>query len=291
QNGAPLSDRFGLYTGNRLFDAAREIYFAGFRRLLLAPTQENLAKFLSALPAASKPGDDYSAAYNPLKAYLITTANPDKSTPEISPVLQQFWLNGRAPDTDEQNKLARAQFDFYAAELAKSDPYPLAANMPDPPVTHARTYLNTFGGEDRIYQQMLTAAGSGSRAVDFNRDYPGSAQTVLDSHLVPAAFTKGGYALMQKALADPRKYFSGEKWVLGDQAPASLDPATVTRDLTARYQQDFIAQWNAFLHAGQVVHYRSLADAGNKLGMLSGPNSALLALLFTASHNTNVADQ
>ena len=291
QNGVPLRYRFGLYSGNRLFDAAREIYFAGFRRLLLAPTQENLAKFLSGLPAASKPGDDYSAAYDPLKAYLITTANPEKSTPAVSPVLMQFWLNGRAPETDQQGKLARAQFDFYAAELAKADPYPLAANMPDPPVTHARTYLNTFGGEDRIYQQMLAVAGSGSRPVDFNRDYPGSAQTVIDGRIVPAAFTKNAYALMQKALADPRKYFSGEKWVLGDEAPASLDPATVTRDLSARYQQDYITQWNAFLHAAQVLHYRSLPDAGTKLGMLSGPNSALLSLIFTASHNTNVADQ
>ena len=292
RNGVPLFYTFGLYQGARLVVPAREIYFTGFRRLLLTPTQENLAKFLSGLPAVSKSGDDYSAAYDPLKAYLISTANPDKSTPAfLSPVLMQYWLNGRSPETDEQGKLARAQFDFYASELMKSDPYPLSADMPDPPVTRARVYLNTFGGEDRIYQQMLSAAGSASRPVDFNHDFPGSSATVVDGHTVPAAFTKNAFAPMQNALANPRKYFSGEKWVLGDQAPASLDPAAVQSRLSSRYQQDYIAQWHAFLHSAQVLRYRGLPDASTKLSQLSGPNSALLALLFTASHNTSVPDQ
>jgi type VI secretion system protein ImpL len=39
------------------------------------------------------------------------------------------------------------------------------------------------------------------------------------------------------------------------------------------------------------VKYRNLADAGTKLQMLSNPNSPLLELLFTASHNTAVANQ
>ena len=50
-----------------------------------------------------------------MKAYLITTSNPDKSTPEfLTPVLMQYWLNGRVPDTKEQRQLAQQQFDFYA---------------------------------------------------------------------------------------------------------------------------------------------------------------------------------
>jgi type VI secretion system protein ImpL len=292
RNGVPFLYTFGLYHGDALFDPARQIYFSAFHRLLLASTQANLAQFLSRLPAASKPGDNYQAAYDPLKAYLITTNNPEKSNPEfLSPVLMQFWENGRAPDSQKQSSLARLQFDFYAAELAVSDPYPLAPNMPDPPVTQARAYLNTFGGQERIYQQMLTAAGNGSHAVDFNRDYPGSSATVVDSHVVPAAFTSKGYPLMQDALAHPDRFFSGDKWVLGDQASTSLNAATLTQQLTARYEQDYLAQWNAFLRAAQVIRYRSLSDASTKLTLLSGPNSALLALLYTASHGTAVADQ
>jgi len=291
QHGVPLFYRFGLYQGDRLFEPARAIYFAGFRRLLLTSTKGNLARFLSGLPATSGNGDVYTAAYFPLKAYLIVTAYPKYSTPDfLSPVLMQYWLNGRAPDSDKQDQLARAQFDFYAFELARSDSNGPAAATPDPPVTHARTYLNSFGGEDRIYQQMLTAAGSASRSVDFNRDYQGSAATLIDRQTVPAWFTRAAWAPMQSALAHPERYFSGEAWVLGPQAGVGIDSATITRDLSLKYEQAYIKAWDDFLHGAHVQGYGGLADAALKLKTLSGANSTLLELLYTASHNTNVGD-
>lgn len=83
QQGPPLMYRWGLYHGDQLLDAARHIYFDRFQRLLLANTQNNIVTALNALPAAVQPDSDYGAAYNPLKAYLITTTNPDKSTAEF----------------------------------------------------------------------------------------------------------------------------------------------------------------------------------------------------------------
>jgi type VI secretion system protein ImpL len=139
QNGPPLMYQFGLYLGDRLLQAARRIYFNRFQRLLLANTQTNLVAALSTLPAAPQPGADYSAAYNPLKANLITTSNPDKSNTEfLPPVLLQYWQNGRVPDTDQQKQLASRQFEFYAAELPLNNPFNIA---PDTlAVNHARTY-------------------------------------------------------------------------------------------------------------------------------------------------------
>jgi type VI secretion system protein ImpL len=157
-------------------------------------------------------------------------------------------------------------------------------------VTKARTYLAGFGGFERIYQQMLTAAGKLSPSIDFNRLYPGSAATVVDSHVVPGAFTATGFTFMQDAIHHPDRYFSGEVWVLGDQAPPSLDRATLTTQLETRYTTDFTTQWRQFLQAASVVRYKSLPDAAAKLQLISNPSSPLLALLFTASHNTAVAD-
>jgi type VI secretion system protein ImpL len=288
-DGAPLSYRWGLYHGDDLLKPAREIYFDRFRSLLLANTQANLVGALSALPATPAAGADYSAAYNPLKAYLITTSNPDKSTIEfLSPVLTQYWENGRAPETEDQFRLARQQFDFYAGQLAHKNPYIIAPDMQA--VSRARTYLASFGGFERIYQQMLTAAGKVARPVDFNRDYPGSISTVVDSHIIAGAFTHDGFAFMQDAIQHPDRYFSGEAWVLGNQAPPSLDRASVTQQLTTRYDQDFQSEWRTWLHAAQVVRYRNLQDAQGKLQILSNPSSPLLALFYTASHNTAVAD-
>ena len=289
QNGAPMMYRFGLYHGNSVLDAARSIYFDRFRRLLLTNTQSNLLAALNALPATPPVGADYAAAYNPLKAYLITTSNPDKSTVEfLAPILTQYWENGRVPETQQQKDLASRQFEFYAAELPRSSRW---ASAPDTlAVTHARTYLGGFGGFERIYQQMLTAAGKVAPSIDFNRAYPGSSATVVDAHIVPGAFTRTGFTFMHDAIQHPDRYFSGEVWVLGNEAPPSLDRASLTQQLTTRYTTDFQSEWRAFLHSAQVIKYRSLADAGAKLQLLSSPNSPLLALFFTASHNTAVAD-
>ena len=289
QNGAPLMYRWGLYHGSSVLAAARRIYFERFRTQMLTNTQADLVSYLNSLPAQPQSGADYSAAYDPLKAYLITTSNPDKSTVDfLAPVLMQYWQNGRALETDQQKNLAYNQFAFYAAELVRSNPYSIQPESVT--VTKARTYLAGFGGFERIYQQMLTAAGKQSPSINFNVNYPGSAATVVDAHIVPGAFSATGFTFMQDAIHHPDRYFSGEVWVLGDQAPPSLDRATLTTQLETRYTTDFTTQWRQFLQSASVVKYKSLADAAGKLQLLSNPNSPLLALLYVASHNTAVAN-
>ena len=158
-----------------------------------------------------------------------------------------------------------------------------------PSVIHARAYLNSFGDFDRIYQNMIAAANRATPSIDFNRLFPGSAATVVDAHIVPGAFTHDGFAYMQNAMQHPDRYFTGEDWVLGTRAAQSLQAATLSQKLADRYATDFSSEWHAFLRAAAVVHYRSLQDAKQKLQSLSSPNSALLALMFTASRNTAVA--
>ena len=290
RDGAPLMYRFGLYHGPDVLGAARQIYFDRFSRLLLANTRANLLTALNALPPTPAAGADYASAYNPLKAYLITTSNPDKSTPEfLAPVLTQYWENGLTPQSQEQEQLAQQQFQFYATELPHYNPY---SSSPDNlAVTKTRIYLSNFGGFERIYQSMLTAANKAAPSIDFNRLYAGSLTTVVEPHVVAGAFTRNGFAFMQDAIAHPDRYFSGEVWVLGNQAPPSLDRASLTQQLTTRYIGDYQTEWQAFLHLAQVVKFHNLMDASTKLQTLSNPSSPLLELLFTASHNTAVANQ
>jgi type VI secretion system protein ImpL len=289
QQGAPWQYRGGLYQGNRLAASARRLYFDRFRPLLLDSTQKNLISTLNALPATPGPGADYTAAYNPLKAYLITTTNPEKSTAEfLPPVLMQYWPAAPTLGADEQ-QLARAQMDFYADELRRASPYSIPADSSA--VSHAREYLSKFGGIDRVYQGMLAAAGKNKSPIEFNRLFPGSSEVVVDAHIVPGAFTRDGFSFMQDALQHPDRFFSGETWVLGDAAAPSLDRASTTQQLTGRYTADYLKEWHAFLNAARVNGYRNLADAATKLNVLASPTSPLLALFSTVSHNTAVANQ
>ncbi len=126
QNGAPWTYRFGLYQGDKLTVPARRIYFDRFRVMMLNPTQANFTSYLRGLPVSPAPGADYTAAYNPLKAYLITTSNPEKSQAQfLTPVFLQYWMGSNIRDLAQQ-QLARQQIDFYAGELLRQNPYSIA---------------------------------------------------------------------------------------------------------------------------------------------------------------------
>ncbi len=146
-NGAPWSMRWGLYVGDRVYRDSKPVYFDRFRRLLFGETQKRVADSLLALPdkpAANAPNDAYEKAYNDLKAYLITTepADHDKSTKEfLTPVLMSHWVNGRDIDNDRKN-LAGLQFDYYAVELAKENPFSTGSSKML--IEQARAYLQQF---------------------------------------------------------------------------------------------------------------------------------------------------
>src|SRR6185437_6819920 len=129
QNGAPLHMRWGLYSGADVYAQGRAIYFARFRQMLFDQAYNSLHSTLTALPASPGPNDDYSAAYNPLKAYLIVSSHPEKSTREfLTPTLLKSWLAGRDLD-DQRKQLVQQQLDFYADELKISNPYTLEADF------------------------------------------------------------------------------------------------------------------------------------------------------------------
>ncbi len=273
-----------LYVGNDLYPEARRVYFERFKQLLFGQTQAGMLAFLQNLPVT--PGPDYAPTYDALKAYLITTSFHEKSTAGfLTPVLTKWWLNARGVDPDRL-QLAQKQFDFYAGELQENNPYSKDSDMGA--VGKARHYLAQFGGMERVYTAMLAEAGK-NPPINFNKQFPGSAAVVVESHEVPGAFSKAGYAVMKDALQHPDRFFKGEQWVLGDQGATSITPAQLDQ-LRARYSGDFVKEWRAYMKGASVVRYTGLKDASDKLTKLSGNQSPLLELMSLASQNTAVDD-
>ena len=287
-NGPPWNYRFGLYQGDRLLERARRIYWDRFRPMLLDGAQANIVSYLRGLPNVSANGADYGAAYNPLKGYLMTTKNPERSVPLfLSPLLLQYWTRASVVDP-AQSQLVRQQFEFYANELLRHNPYAIEPDVAV--VAHARTYLASFGAEQRIYEEMKTAAEKSSPAIDFNRLYPNAAPAIVEPHIVSGAFTRSGFSFMHEAIQHPDRYFQGETWVLGDQAASSLDTANVTNKLAGRYSSDYIKEWHDFLAQARVANCGPLRDEPAKLSVLTGPDSPILEFFYTVSSNTAVAD-
>ncbi|MBK9169027.1 MAG: hypothetical protein IPM24_16365 [Bryobacterales bacterium] len=281
RNGVPLRLRWGLY--ENLYPLARRTYFDAFRRVMFGDAHAALFAGLKGLPQAAGPADDYGAAYNRLRAYLITTAHPEYSTPEfLTPVLMSHWLGSRKLE-DERMQLAARQFDFYGSELKAGNPYELPAEAET--VARTRRYLNSFGGIERVYQAMLAEAGKENPAVNFNKTFPGSARVVINQTDVPGAFTKGGFAVVQDFLKNSDKYLGGELWVLGEATKAQLDADAIAQ-LRSRYLKDFIERWRGYLKTGVVVRYGNIKDAAGKLAIHSGNQAPLLAMFSLASQNT-----
>ena len=284
RNGAPLHLRWGLYAGHTFYPEARRVYFLDFHRLLFGQIQASMMNALRSLPDTPGPSDEYSPNYDTLKAYLITTSNPEKSTPEfLSPVLQRYLVGDQNLDSMSQ-ALARAQFDFYGAELKVQNPY--SSDIDVQVVDHARDYLNHFGAVPRIYTAMQNAAAKQNPAVAFYREHPDAVDLIRLVPDVPGAFTKGGWDFMQNAIAHSDPYFRGEEWVLGSQSEATTNPADLEAQLRTMYQTEFIKRWQDFLKNAKVAPYGGPEDEIRKLKKLSANESPLLGLFCDASQNT-----
>ncbi|MBV8808381.1 MAG: hypothetical protein JO033_06865 [Acidobacteriaceae bacterium] len=289
KNGAPLTYRAFLYTGNDIREPLEMTYYALFRKLLLAPTQQVLSAVCGKPDAYGAKG--YGYIYDALKAYLITTDHHDKSTPQfLTPALTTYWQQNQQADAPRQD-LARQNFDFYADRLATANPYPRFATPDAEIVDSARAYLNKQAPEERIYYAMLDSAKGNQKTINFNADYPGSRETIINGYLVNPAFSKTGYRNFVKQLQNPDKYLYGEKWVLGEQAPPNYDRASVLQAITAQYNNDFVKTWSAYLNATAVAPYGNVPDAAKKLGIMSSPQSTLLQVFCVASENTSVPNK
>ncbi len=283
REGAPWSYRWGLYAGNQMYPDVRRLYFTRFKALLFGPTQASLVSFLNGLPTVPAPPSTpgYDQSYDCLKAYLITTSNHDKSSREfLTPVLLKTWTNGAAVDP-ERLQLARQQFDFYSDELKLENPF--TSQNDQTAVLRAQDYLRHFGDIDRVYQTIK--AGAPKTTVNFNRQVSGSAKYLIDGYDVPGPFTKEGWKFMSVALHHPEQYVHGEKWVLGAEGNINSDPGKLVAPLLARYETDYVAEWRKYFRNAAVVRYAGLKDAAEKLGVLSGNQSPLLALFALASQN------
>jgi hypothetical protein len=92
-------------------------------------------------------------------------------------------------------------------------------------IDKARKYLAQSAGAGHVYAILPAEAGKNNPPISLNRRYPGSAQVPVETHEVPGAFSKGGWAFMKDAIAHPDRYFGREHWVPDERAAANIDLA------------------------------------------------------------------
>ncbi len=286
-SGVLMRLRWGLWRGDRLLDGGRRVWLDGYRRQLHSATWSALVDSLRAFPAAPRPTDDFGRDYAMLKAYLVMTNESPRSTPKfLAPVLLTSWARGQTLDAD-MTALARRQFEFYAAELARANPWPQAAD--GGLVRRSRDFLRRFSGAEQIYQSMLAQANQAAPPARLAEVAPMAPGVVAAPNEMPGAFTTAGWAQMENAFRNADPYFEGERWVVGDSAAAQTqDREAVLGELRRRYRGEYVQRWRAFVRATSVVRSASARDVAQKLGILGGAQSPLLATLALVARNTAV---
>jgi hypothetical protein len=283
RNGGPIGYRMGAAIFGDLYEPARRLYFERFHTFFLGPAQNNLLQFLRGLPGAQ--GASYGSVHKTLKAYLMTTSQPGKADAKfLVPVLFHWWALGLNPGA-EREAAARRQFEFYAGEAGKDDPYPL--DMDSEAAARARRYLGQFGEADRAYAALLEDATGHASELSFNARFPGSEQVLAEPFEVPGEFTKAGWEYVQAVAAHPERYVAADSWVLDGNAPAG-DRTRLAEELNSRYRADFVRAWRQYLQSAALARFTDAREAARKLKLLAGAESPLGEWLSLAAQNTGV---
>lgn len=283
-SGAPTRYRWGLFTGASLLSNTRRAYFGALEHLALGETRQRMLASLQGMPTAR--GNEYGSAYRLLKAHLITTSRPDKSKAEfLTPVLEEYW-SPEGTLEPERRGLIRQQFDFYADELPRGNPY----NAGDDPaaVRAARLWLEQFTGAAPIYEAMVADVSARVPPLRLATSVPGSAGIVNDAYTVPGAFTRAGAQFMADAMTNVSRYYDVEEWVLGKRTLLRSQKDSLLSELRARYRAQLREHWLIFIRAARVNSFASARDAANKLRALSSNASPLLGVLAVTSQNTGI---
>ena len=293
RGGAPLRLRWGLYSGESLYDDFRPLYFDRFNKLLFGDVQGQMASFLSNRPSSptNPSDDDYNTGYDTLKAYLMTTLRPEKSdTPFLSEFLVSQWAVKLDSAPTEQKDLARGQFAFYADELRVENPFPLSSDNPfvHEAVDRSRRYLAAFTGANFVYRTYIAKVHQACpkcEPLNFAKKYSETEGVIREPKTVDAAYTKDGWKAMQ-GLLSRNDWKTDDEWVLGEGAKAVTRVVNIA-EVRSNYQTDYIREWREFVKSASVVGFGSPGDASKKLGSLTGNRSPLFELLCEVSENTS----
>ena len=106
-------------------------------------------------------------------------------------------------------------------------------------------------------------------------------------------FTVDGFhRVLLPALGSVARDVAGESWVLGPRAEVeagSPQMQSLERDVIARYEADYAAQWDAMLADLSVVPMRAVPQAAQDLYILSSPQSPMRDLLASVARQLSLS--
>ena len=290
QSGLPWRFHWGLYTGNRILEKARNAYFRQFHRLLLSDLHGQMVADLRGLSPNPDAAAPYDPAYRALKAHLIITSGTcPVDTPFLSQQLKEFRARIAPGVGSDWQLLADRQIDFYATDLARGNPLRLTEDSEAR--ERARQYLRQLKGIDRLYAEVLANTEKGVAKTYRLRELASNYTQVLNGpDEVSSAFSPAGWAYFEKASKEANVASLGEPCVVGG-APGIIanykQNGETARAIQRLFLRDYADRWRKFVEGYSVTKYSNPADAARRLEILADRKSPLLALFAVTANATN----
>ncbi len=288
REGPRLSLRWGLYSGDKVNQPARRVYFSRVREGFAVPVAEILRRRLHAFSSGAESASSFDEFYTALKAYLMMTEPPRAEESFLLKALEEPWRKSALGDAEQ---VALRHLKFYAQQLRQNDPE-LQLSQDGDVVAHARRALSQFPALVRIYtslknegntrmQPYTLAQATGGKGLDF----------LASAREVPGVFTEDGWGqYFRKAAAMASRQVVQDDWVIGptyaQTAVAQMTDAEYERRIQEMYFAEYADEWQKFMDGISVRPLANLSEARAALDSFSQQDSPLSRLLMNVTAQT-----
>lgn len=282
----PLGMRWGLYQGNALGKAARDAYLRELTGTLLP---EVVGRFERRLGDAGTPPDQL---YEYLKAYLML-AQPRRLMPlQVEVLADAEWNADYARQPDIANAIS-THFRTLVQDPASVPPTPANDRL----VKAAQASVRYASIQRLVYSRLQLNYSDDPRALSLDTASGSGAEQVLRRKSgtplttpVPAIYTAPVFReIVASGITDVARQFAEEEWVWGEAGQPSLSSGTLSRDVIAVYEDDYIAFWDGILKDVELVPAAGPSGVAEIMSRIGGPTSPLRGLLQTVDSHTYLA--
>ena len=280
--GGTLGMRWGLYQGGIISDAARDAYVRELDGTLLPRIAARIEDRLR----GGVPEPDQ--LYQFLKAYLMLGQPEHFAKEQLAYIAQQEWT--RATDAD-----TAAALDRHVAALLEYEGTPRPVTLDTTLVAQARSTIRQASIPRLVYSELqLRYVDEGKNTLRLDEVSGVGAARVLRrksgrplSEPVLGLYTAAVFrALTGRNTEQVAKDFQEDRWVWGDDGQPAVGTSGLVAEVTAIYEDDYIAFWDAMLKDIDVVPLGSLERTKDVLEVLARPTSPLKGFLKAVDEQT-----
>jgi type VI secretion system protein ImpL len=286
-NPGPLGMRWGLYQGGTLGKSARDAYVRELTGTLLADVSRRFERRLT------DGGTPPEQLYEYLKAYLMLAQPQRLERAQVAVLADAEWRTVYEHDSATADALTR-----HLAELLENRALVPPTPVDDRIVRAAQSSVRRASLPQLVYSRLKLNYSDDRRVLRLDTEIGSGAERTLRrrtgvalSAPVPAIYTAPVFReIAGSAIGDVAKQFADEQWVWGEAEQRPIPSATLTRDVLALYERDYITFWDALLHDIQLVPASGAGGLADLLLRLGGPTSPLRGFFQVVDAQTYFAE-